>query len=105
MNILIYRNTCFLKAYSIPLRRICKGEIILCENIKIFKCNKKIYINSIEHEYANKDECVICFEKIDNRYACIPCGHSQFCERCILNIDKNCCPMCRTKITQKIRIF
>lgn len=47
--------------------------------------------------------CKICFAKKSN-IALIPCGHSTFCRECAMKFD-NECPVCRTVITGKIKLY
>ncbi|KAF7145783.1 hypothetical protein RHSIM_Rhsim04G0179100 [Rhododendron simsii] len=50
--------------------------------------------------------CVICLDALVEG-ACIPCGHMVGCISCLNEIKgkKWSCPVCRTKITQVIRIY
>ena len=47
--------------------------------------------------------CKICYCKKAN-IALIPCGHSNFCRECAIKFDSEC-PVCRTAITGKIKIY
>lgn len=50
----------------------------------------------------NTKPCSICMDKIAN-YALIPCGHKNFCERCVRSINK--CSICQSYIDKRVRIF
>ena len=55
---------------------------------------------------ASASSCVICCEApIEG--ACIPCGHMGGCMSCLTEIKskKSVCPMCRSKITEVVRIY
>lgn len=57
-----------------------------------------------ENEKADPSNlCKICFSKKAN-IALIPCGHSNFCKDCVMKFDTEC-PVCRTPISGKIKIF
>lgn len=68
--------------------------------------NEKVGTKS---EVKNEDDissCVICWEA-PVEGACVPCGHMAGCMACLdeIKIKKGDCPVCRTKITQVIRIY
>ena len=46
--------------------------------------------------------CCICYGDLIKRYACVPCGHCQFCRDCIKKV--RVCPLCRKHIQSKIEI-
>ena len=50
----------------------------------------------------------ICFEPRTQTYLLTPCGHATFCESCATHFcnskDKKC-PICRTMVTGKIKVF
>ena len=59
-------------------------------------------------DYDEKIEangCVICFSKIKNKIAFIPCGHTRVCEKCIKAIEDEKCPLCRKKYSSTLKIF
>jgi len=49
------------------------------------------------------NDCCICFEAIKSQVACVPCGHTQFCEKCI----KKCkiCPLCKQPFASVLKLF
>ncbi len=64
--------------------------------------NNKVSIQNIE--------CCICYNiyEKDEITAFIPCGHRVCCNNCIEEIKynkRNCCPLCTTDITDKIKIY
>jgi len=50
--------------------------------------------------------CIICL-KDDKEVAIFPCGHAQFCEKCVLQVMKgnSICPICREDIDQYKKIY
>jgi len=58
--------------------------------------------DDVKEEEEIENECVIC---MDQQSDCVflPCGHVCCCFKCSTSLRT--CPMCRTVITQKIRIF
>ena len=59
-----------------------------------------------ESELSKSTDCKICFENTDS-YWILGCGHGFFCDKCsqrLLN-DKQTCPICRTNITSRNRVF
>ena len=46
--------------------------------------------------------CVICLKK-ERQYVCAPCGHYKMCRLCIDKVSQ--CPICRTHIVHKIKVF
>ena len=46
--------------------------------------------------------CCICYGDLIKRYACVPCGHCQFCRDCIKKV--RVCPLSRKHIQSKIEI-
>jgi hypothetical protein len=58
------------------------------------KCGtiRQDYNTNIQEEYTEKDNCVVCMDKIANM--CIKkCGHLGLCEACSYQLKK--CPLCR----------
>ena len=52
---------------------------------------------------SNKDECTICFENINEKYAIVPCGHTGTCGTCLEKINK--CPLCNTDIGTRLKLY
>jgi hypothetical protein len=93
-----------------------KSDIIITSVLSFFKIDsvlKKVDRKSNivqskpepDHEHVN--ECTVCFDKITELYAIIPCGHASICHNCICTIKKNnnkCC-VCRKNIDSTLRIY
>lgn len=50
------------------------------------------------------EECSICLMDTVEKGCVIPCGHAKFCLECLKKCGETC-PICRTKIDNKIRVF
>lgn len=50
-----------------------------------------------------KDQCCVCFHFTDKNKALIPCGHTQFCDKCIGILKK--CPLCDKDISSILTIY
>ncbi len=37
----------------------------------------------VNTDVSRKDQCCVCLHFIEKNKALIPCGHTQFCEKCI----------------------
>ena len=48
--------------------------------------------------------CKVCMET-EICFVFIPCGHICTCENCALNGDLKNCPICRQKITKRMKTF
>ncbi len=78
-----------------------KASKLESENV-ILKLQKSMLKRALE----NPENCIICLsEKVD--IECVPCGHKNFCEKCITDYcedkTKNC-PLCQDKIEKYIKI-
>ena len=53
------------------------------------------------------EDCLICTDKLTERWAIVPCGHTGLCLGCIEQQEQRTrqCPMCRQNIEGKLRIF
>ena len=49
--------------------------------------------------------CTICFERINELYALVPCGHTNLCCGCYNKHNIYNCPLCRENIDMRIKIF
>lgn len=47
--------------------------------------------------------CTICFKKTDRNKILVPCGHTQYCTKCIEKLTE--CSICRSAITNIINIY
>ena len=62
----------------------------------------------IEQTEPRIPECSTCFEPRTRTFILLPCGHATFCQACaehFCNSADKRCPICRTKITGKNRVF
>jgi len=70
--------------------------------------NKERRLKELEMNQENKENsvCVICLDetaKVDALF--IPCGHMNCCYDCATNGNIVTCPICRTPIQQKMRVY
>jgi hypothetical protein len=61
------------------------------------------YKNLLEKQNIINTSCVICFEKIEQYYVSVPCGHKNLCLDCKKNL--NLCPICKSKINMFIKLY
>jgi len=73
-----------------------KEQLNEVSDIKVAK-----FKNQIE-ELKNQKLCSICMEN-PNEIVFVPCGHNCVCHECGEGLRD--CPLCRTKITQKVKTF
>lgn len=57
----------------------------------------------LPQEGAFNMECSICLEN-QKTIACLPCGHLCLCYACSTDVPETC-PICRQKLTDKVKIF
>jgi len=50
-----------------------------------------------------KDQCSVCFGYAEKNKALVPCGHTQFCDKCIRILTK--CPLCDKNINSILNIY
>lgn len=50
-------------------------------------------------------ECIICYEEIMERYAIVPCGHTNICKKCLDENNINTCPTCNDVIIKQIKLY
>ena len=55
-----------------------------------------------DDEIPDSEKCVVCFAKTEKKKVLVPCGHTQFCEKCINDIQE--CPLCRKKVDLVMKI-
>ena len=48
--------------------------------------------------------CVVCLENPSNTVL-LPCGHANFCAGCAAEVHRDCCPLCRQRVTGVHRIY
>ncbi|ATZ81076.1 RING-finger domain-containing protein [Bodo saltans virus] len=64
------------------------------------------YLMSFEKKRIVCDnECVICYEIIQEKMVLVPCGHTNICKICFAKIKKLQCPICTNNVTMQIKIF
>jgi hypothetical protein len=53
------------------------------------------------------EDCLICTDKLTERWAVVPCGHTGLCMSCLEQQEQRTrlCPICRQTIEGKLRIF
>ena len=56
-----------------------------------------------DDDIPDSEKCVICMAKTEKEKALVPCGHTQFCDKCIDDIKV--CSLCRKKVTLVMKIF
>lgn len=82
-------------------------ETIFMEHIDDLFEFKKLDIskNVSQTKQIKQNECCICYNEIKVRYTLIPCGHTQFCENCIVKLPNQTCSICKLRFTQIFKIF
>lgn len=73
--------------------------------IKINELGKQVSDLQIKLKNAIplENQCCICFSFTDKKKLIVPCGHTQYCDKCIFIIID--CGICRSKIDKIINIF
>ena len=66
--------------------------------------NLKVKNQELEARLEDARLCRVCMEA-EICFVFIPCGHICTCENCALNGDLKNCPICRAKITKRIKTF
>lgn len=64
--------------------------------------NESTSQNELEENVDTKNKCVVCYEN-DKEFVFIPCGHFATCAKC--SFSMSLCPICRTAITTKQRVY
>jgi len=59
--------------------------------------------NQLKESIPEQHRCCICFGYTDKKKACVPCGHTQYCDNCIGELKK--CAICRKDVTSSIPLF
>jgi hypothetical protein len=66
---------------------------------------EKVYIVS-DSEIPIEDQCIVCFEQANKSKVINPCGHVKFCDKCLIEMEKDKkCYICRTEIQSIIKIY
>ena len=66
--------------------------------------NLKVKNQELEARLEDARLCRVCMEA-EICFVFIPCGHICSCENCALNGDLKNCPICRAKITKRMKTF
>ena len=66
--------------------------------------NLKVKNQELEARLEDARLCKVCMEA-EICFVFIPCGHICICENCALNRDLKNCPICRAKITKRLKTF
>ncbi len=56
-------------------------------------------------ENGNTEECLICVTPCKQKYALVPCGHTQMCINCYNKLQQKKCPLCNNQINSIIKIY
>jgi len=84
-----------------PVRKLTKDELEdLLENAESLTTRVRRELSKRAKE--PNAECNICMDAKPNQ-TFVPCGHCVCCEKCASTL--RVCPLCRVKITQKVRSF
>jgi hypothetical protein len=73
-------------------------NLLIAEKCESYKLKEKL-----KETIPIENRCCICFEYTPKKSSCVPCGHTQYCDKCIGVITT--CSICRTKIEKVIKIF
>ena len=104
-NYIVLTNPQYLQVYDFINNKIVFEDTV-CFTFKRWHNNLLFHSNNSHikvHEIINKDGCSICFEDIKEKYACVPCGHTTTCLNCLKDLTN--CPICRTNIESKLKLF
>jgi hypothetical protein len=83
--------------------RINKKGIRILDGVKAVKSLSESLKSVKIYEDVTEDICGICFVN-PKCIVNVPCGHYFFCEDCSKNLQKDTCPICRCKISDKVHI-
>ena len=72
-------------------------------NIKNSSLSKTF--NEFIKESDDDNICKLCCDEIEVNIALIPCGHANYCKRCIDDLEKKECPICREGFKNTLRIY
>ena len=74
-----------------------------CHQNKKMKQQIQNMKNALETIIPLEYQCCICFNFTYKRIVLAPCGHTQYCEKCIAEI--NTCSLCNSTIKSKVKIY
>ena len=94
------------KISEMPSKLANKLLVERTPKVPIFERQRRL--QAMKNPNYEEPTCSICFEPSTQTYLLTPCGHATFCESCATHFcnskDKKC-PICRTKVTGKIKVF
>nr|QDY52315.1 hypothetical protein 6_27 [Mimiviridae sp. ChoanoV1] len=77
-----------------------KGEYYIIKD----GLNSTFYKFIKEDDIPDENKCVVCFSKTERKNVLVPCGHTQFCSKCVKE-NMETCPLCRANIEKVIKIY
>ena len=77
-------------------------EQLKIENITL-KEKMKALENQLKDSIPAEHRCCICFGYTDKKKVCVPCGHGQYCSKCIEELTE--CALCSKTITSIVKLF
>jgi len=87
------------KKYDLMIKKneeMQKSKEVLEEKIKYLQ-------NELIEAIPEQNRCCICFGYTHKKKACVPCGHMQYCDKCIGALKE--CALCKTKVGSVINLF
>ena len=94
------------KISEMPSKLANKLLVERTPKVPIFERQRRL--QAMKNPNYEEPTCSICFEPRTQTYLLTPCGHATFCESCATHFcnskDKKC-PICRTMVTGKIKVF
>ena len=94
-----------VRYYNIEIHLLTHQILHLKKDIYTYYEILDDYKKDLEHQVkVDVITCKVCYEKISD---CIfePCKHMVCCDECSNKIMDNKCPMCRTNIESKLKIY
>ena len=64
-----------------------------------------IYRYKEDTDIPETEQCTICMRRAKKDKALVPCGHTQYCNKCITGLKEKECPLCRAKVDMVIKIY
>lgn len=102
---IIYKNerNQFLYNIKTEATMLLEHQTILIDDLVITHGPKTaLTINKLK---KNNNECSICMVILTEKHALVPCGHTNICSECYANLDDHRCPICRTNIANRIKLY
>jgi hypothetical protein len=63
-----------------------------------------IKLKLLQENQKKSNECVVCYDRESN-VILIPCGHLALCEECSKVSSVSKCPVCRSNIQQRVKVY